>query len=76
MANKLKNKMRQPSVSTPSMTVTAAPRVMSALPPRTKVKKADVQGSETKRTATTVTGAKRNIDGIARQGFTRARGKT
>ena len=58
------------------MTITAAPRVMSALPPRTKIKNADVQGGETKRTATTVTGAKRNIDGIATQGFTRARGQS
>jgi|TARA_E500000305_G_scaffold93369_1_gene81828 hypothetical protein len=76
MAKKPKNKMRQPSVSTPSMTITAAPRLMSALPPSRRIEKADVQGGEVKRTATTVTGTKRNIDGIARQGFTRARGKT
>ena len=60
----------------PSMTVTATPRVMSAVPPRTRIERADVQGGETKRTATRVTGRKRNIDGIARQGKTRAKGQS
>jgi len=59
------------------MTVVASPRVMTAVPPRTKVVNADVQGGETKRTATSVTGRKRrNIDGIARQGRTRATGQS
>ena len=58
------------------MTVVARPRVMTAVPPRTRIERADVQGGETKRTATSVTGRKRNIDGIARQGRTRAKGQS
>jgi hypothetical protein len=59
------------------MTVVARPRVMSALPPRTRIKKADVQGGEAEKTGTSVTGRKRrNIDGIARQGHTRATGQS
>lgn len=73
MTKKLKNK---PPAATPGMTVTATPRVMSALPPRTKIENADVQGGETTRTATTITGAKRSIDGIARQGLTKAKGQS
>jgi hypothetical protein len=62
--------------SKPGMTVVARPRVMTAVPPRTKVVNADVQGGETKKTATRVTGRKRNIDGIARQGKTKATGQS
>jgi len=61
------------------MTVAATPRVMSGLPPRTRVKAADVQGGETARTATKVMGAetkpptngRKPRDGIAQQGLTR-----
>ena len=60
----------------PGMTVTAAPRVMSALPPRQAIKSADVQGKQTGRKARSVTGTKRSIDGIARQGKTRSTGQS
>jgi len=57
------------------MTVSAAPRVMSALPPQTRIVDADVQGVVTKKTATrregTVTSKK--IDGIAQRGHTKGR---
>lgn len=56
----------------PSMTVTAQPRVMSGLPPRQSTKNADVQGKTTSRTARSVTGTKRSIDGIALRGLTKA----
>lgn len=62
--------------SKPGMTVVATPRVMTAVPPRTKIKRADVQDGRTSSTATSVTGTKRNIDGIARQGRTRAKGQS
>ena len=59
----------------PSMTVEATPRVMSALPPRTRIKSADVEGGEKERTFSTVTGQgaakKRKIDGIAIRGRTK-----
>ena len=73
--NKPKRKKRLNSI--PSLTVTATPRVMSALPPRQRIESADVQGGESSRTARSVTGRKRrNIDGIARQGHTRAKGQS
>tara|TARA_R100001369_G_scaffold69254_1_gene96870 strand:+ start:224 stop:463 length:240 start_codon:yes stop_codon:yes gene_type:complete len=56
----------------PSITVAATPRVMSALPPKQSTKNADVQGKTTSRTARSVTGTKRNIDGIALRGLTKA----
>jgi hypothetical protein len=59
----------------PGMTVSATPRVMSAVPPQTRITDADVQGATTKETATrregTVTSKK--IDGIAQRGRTRGR---
>lgn len=59
----------------PSMTVSATPRVMTALPPQTRIVDADVQGAVTKETATrregTVTSKK--IDGIALRGRTKGR---
>jgi hypothetical protein len=57
------------------MTVSATPRVMSAVPPQTRIVDADVQGATTKKTATrregTVTSKK--IDGIAQRGHTKGR---
>ena len=57
------------------MTVSATPRVMSAVPPQTRIVDADVQGATTKETATrregTVTSKK--IDGIAQRGRTKGR---
>ena len=55
------------------MTVSAAPRVMSALPPRTRIKDADVQGVTTKKTATRVEGTVTRGDGIAQRGHTKGR---
>ena len=59
----------------PSMTVSAERRVMTAVPPQTRIVDADVQGVTTKKTATrregTVTSKK--IDGIAQRGHTRGR---
>ncbi len=50
---------------------------MSGLPPRQRIESADVQGGESSQTATTVSGRRRrNIDGIARQGRTRAKGQS
>ena len=60
----------------PGMTVRASPRIMSALPPRQSTKSADVQGKRTSSTARSVTGTKRNIDGIAQKGKTRATGQS
>ena len=59
----------------PSMTVAATPRVMSALPPSSRIKDADVQGATTKKTATKVVGTvtSKKIDGIAQQGHTKGR---
>lgn len=74
---KRKPKKKRPPTSTPSITVRATPRLMSALPPRQRTEKADVQGGESSRTARSVTGRKRrNIDGIAIQGHTRAKGQS
>jgi len=56
----------------PSMTVTAQPRVMSALPPSQSIKSADVQGKQTSRKAGSVRGTRRSIDGIALRGLTKA----
>ena len=56
----------------PSITVKARPRVMSAMPPRQSTTSADVQGNHTSRTARSVTGTKRTIDGIALRGLTKA----
>ena len=70
-----KKKLRE-APDAPSMTVKARPRIMSALPPRQFTKSADVQGKRTSSTARSVTGTKRNIDGIARQGKTRATGQS
>ncbi len=56
----------------PNITVVATPRRMSALPPRQRTRSADVQGGESSRTARKVTGRRRNIDGIAQRGRTRA----
>jgi hypothetical protein len=46
------------STEAAGMTVSATPRVMSALPPRTRIKDADVQGDTTKETATRVEGTR------------------
>ena len=59
----------------PSMAVTARPRVMTAVPPRTRIERADVQGGEPTIRGSRATG-RRNIDGIARQGKTRAKGQS
>jgi|TARA_R110001583_G_C5468820_1_gene392621 hypothetical protein len=59
----------------PSMTVKATPRVMSAVPPRTRIERADVQGHDPTIRGSRATG-RRNIDGIARQGKTRAKGQS
>jgi hypothetical protein len=75
MGGMAKKKVRA-APDAPSMTVRASPRIMSALPPRQSTKSADVQGERTSSTARSVTGTKRNIDGIARQGKTRAIGQS
>jgi len=57
------------------MTVVARPRVMSGLPPRTRIEDADVQGATTKETATRREGTitSRRGDGIAQRGHTKGR---
>jgi hypothetical protein len=76
-----KKTSRKAPSNAPSMTVSATPRLFSATPPRTKVKKADVQGKETKKTTRKVVGTKLNRggkvhkcprDGIAQRGRTKA----
>tara|TARA_R100000805_G_scaffold5339_3_gene6685 strand:+ start:6670 stop:6909 length:240 start_codon:yes stop_codon:yes gene_type:complete len=76
-----KTSSRKAPSNTPSMTVSATPRLFSATPPRTKIKKADVQGKEAKKTSRKVTGTKLNKggkvhkcprDGIAQRGRTKA----
>ena len=55
------------------MTVSAERRVMTAVPPRTRIKDADVQGATTKETATRVEGTVTRGDGIAQRGHTKGR---
>ena len=70
-----KKQSKEKDTKAAGMTVSATPRVMSALPPRTRIKDADVQGATTKETSTrrvgTVTSKK--IDGIALRGRTKGR---
>jgi hypothetical protein len=70
-----KKQSKEKDTQAAGMTVSATPRVMSALPPQTRIVDADVQGAVTKKTATrregTVTPKK--IDGIAQRGHTRGR---
>ena len=68
-----KKQSKEKDTKAAGMTVSATPRVMSALPPRTRIKDADVQGVTTKKTATRVEGTVTRGDGIVQRGHTKGR---